>query len=79
MDLASAHVLHHLILLGPVTQSGMGQNHSRRMDIWCIPDWRESEGLSEQVTLILDHILMILVEFSGTMNSYKIMSISKIS
>ena len=29
MDLASAYVLHRLILLGPVFQSSMGQNHSR--------------------------------------------------
>ena len=29
IDLASAYVLCHLISLGPVFQSSMGQNHSR--------------------------------------------------
>ena len=48
MDLASAYVLHRLISLGPAFQSGMGQNHSRRTEIQCILDQRESEGLSEQ-------------------------------
>ena len=47
-DLASAYVLCCLISLGSVFQVAWVRATAGRTEVWCIPDWRESEGLGSK-------------------------------
>ena len=51
MDLASAYVLHRLKSSGPVFQNSTVKT-TGRTEVWCVPDWRELEGLSEQEVVL---------------------------
>ena len=56
--MASAYMLHHLKLSGPVFQSDMVRTAVGRTEVQSIPDRREAEGLSEQEESILSHFLV---------------------